>query len=108
VTIARIWTTRIDIESTQEYERFARERSLPMFARQPGYRGVLMLGNGSERTVISLWDQTADAEALGRSRDYLDTVQDILAAGFIRGEQTLTVMQVDLTDLTNIAGRLAS
>ena len=34
----------MDIGRIGEYERFAGDRSLPMFRQQPGFLGVLFLG----------------------------------------------------------------
>lgn len=99
MTIARIWTTEIDPERAEEYQRFAGERSLPMFREQEGYLGALMFAQGSQRTVVTLWTSLEAAEALNSSPSYRSTVEAILAAGFIRGEQSLEVHEVELTDL---------
>ena len=81
--IARLWKCEIVAERGEEYEAFAHERSLPMFEAHPGFRGVAFLGDGAERTVLTLWDSAADAEALESSPLYRETVEAILAAGFI-------------------------
>ena len=52
----RIWRTGVVPGRFEEYERFAREISLPMFRSQAGYRGVMMAGDGPERIVITLWE----------------------------------------------------
>ena len=41
--VARIWRTGVKPERFEEYERFARERSLPMFRAQRGFIGVLFM-----------------------------------------------------------------
>ena len=41
--VARIWRTGVKPERFEKYERFARERSLPMFRAQRGFIGVLFM-----------------------------------------------------------------
>lgn len=89
MTIARLWRTRIDPERAGEYEAFARDVSLDMFRRQPGFLGVTMYRDGPECSVLTLWESNEAAEALHRSRSYLDTVARIQQAGFLRPPQTI-------------------
>jgi len=39
VMIIRIWRTEIQTAHMAEYEKFAQERSLPMFRKQQGFLG---------------------------------------------------------------------
>ena len=96
---ARIWRTEIDPRRADDYERFAHERSLPMFESQPGFCGVLLTAAGSRRAVITLWRDAAAAAALDGSASYNATVAEIQAAGFLVGEQSLEVLEV-----TGVAG----
>lgn len=90
--ILRIWKATIDPDQAEEYERFARERSLPMFRSHRGFRGCAFLRNGADCTVITLWAAPEDAAALEASSRYRETVTAIMAAGFIRtAEQALAV-----------------
>jgi heme-degrading monooxygenase HmoA len=93
--IVRIWRTRIDPARAEDYERFANERSLPMFRRQAGFRGVLFAsGEETDRVVLTFWE-TADAvEELGRSPTYRETVDALIASGMLRGEQTVEALDV--------------
>ena len=54
-----------------------------MFRAHEGFRGVAFLGDGTHRTVVTLWESAADADALARSPLYLETVEEIVQAGFI-------------------------
>jgi heme-degrading monooxygenase HmoA len=93
--IVRIWRTRIDPARSEEYERFAGERSLPMFRRQAGFRGVLFAsGDESERVVLTFWENVGAVDELGRSPTYRETVDALLASGILTGEQTVEVLDV--------------
>jgi heme-degrading monooxygenase HmoA len=94
--VARIWTTKIDAERASDYERFAHEISLPMFRAQTGFAGALMLRNHDECQVITIWQSLEAAEALGSSPSYCQTVERIMAKGFIRGEQRIETLPVHL------------
>ena len=93
--MARIWRTAIDPSRADEYEEFARERSLPMFRSHDGFAGVLFAGDADARIVITLWTSRAAAHALEHSAVYRETVEAIEAAGFLRPPQ-----QVELLDVT--------
>lgn len=82
--ILRIWKANIDPARGEEYERFARERSLPMFRSHHGFRGCAFLRSGADCTVITLWAGQEDVTALEASSLYRETVDAIMAAGFIR------------------------
>jgi heme-degrading monooxygenase HmoA len=82
--IVRIWRGEIDPARAEEYERFAQERSLPMFRSHAGFRGCSFLRDGADCTVVTLWERLGDAAALEGSDRYRDTVAAIMAAGFVR------------------------
>jgi heme-degrading monooxygenase HmoA len=98
----RIWRTGVVSGRFEEYERFAREISLPMFQSQAGYRGVLMAGDGPERIVITLWEDDDAIAALDASRSYRDTVSRIVATGFLTGAQSVEIYDTHLSDLDAI------
>jgi heme-degrading monooxygenase HmoA len=90
--ILRIWKATIDPARAEEYERFALERSLPMFRSHSGFRGCALLRDGADCTVVTLWAEPEDVAALEASSLYRETVAAIMAAGFIRtAEQALAV-----------------
>jgi heme-degrading monooxygenase HmoA len=61
--VARIWRTGVKPERFEEYERFERERSLPMFREQRGFVGVLFMREKADRAaVLTLWE---DEKAVG-------------------------------------------
>ena len=78
-----------------EYDVFAAERSLPMFRRQDGFRAAFLVRTDAGRAVITLWRDLAAIDALGRSADYLETVDAILAAGLLRPPQSVELLPVD-------------
>lgn len=92
--ILRIWTTGIDESRADEYEKFAREISTPMFHGQPGFEGLLLARSPSQRTVLTLWRDEGAARALEASSSYTATVNAIQATGFLRAPQAVTVMSV--------------
>ena len=97
--IARIWNTSVAEERAAEYERFALDESLPMFRKQQGFRGVLMVRDGASCQVITLWGSADDVAALAHSASYAETVSRIVGRGFLRGEQEVRVFDVHLAEL---------
>lgn len=93
--IVRIWRTAIDPARADEYREFARTRSLPMFRNQRGFRGVFFSAAGVARAVITVWDDAEAIAALETSETYVETVAAILASGFLRGESTVEVFDVE-------------
>lgn len=92
--IARTWRTRVDPDRLGEYNAFARDISLPMFKQQTGFVGVLFLDVGEEQMVLSLWTDRRAVAALAESKTYRDTVDKIVAAGFLVGESTVDVFDI--------------
>jgi heme-degrading monooxygenase HmoA len=93
--IVRIWRTGIDPARAGEYDRFAEERSLPMFRAQRGFRGVLFgAAADGRRAVISFWEDQGAVEALDRSASYRETASALGSTGILRGEQTVEVLVV--------------
>jgi heme-degrading monooxygenase HmoA len=101
--VVRIWRTEIDVRRADEYREFAHSRSLPMFRAQPGFAGVLFAGQGSERVVITLWRDVAAAEALDHSETYSATVAEIEATGFLRGDSSVEVLELERVFLSGEA-----
>ena len=98
--IVRIWRTGIDPARASEYQRFAEERSLPMFRAQPGFRGVLFTtAADGGRAVISFWDDERAIELLDRSESYRDTASALGSSGILRGDQMVEVLDVTGGDL---------
>lgn len=87
--IARLWRTAVVPGRVRDYERFAAEISLPMFQAQPGFTGAIMMREGGDCVVLTLWKDEASVSALARSDSYLETVRRIRAQGFLVGEQVL-------------------
>lgn len=99
----RIWRTGVVEGRIDEYETFAREISLPMFRAQKGYRGAIMGGAGKQKCVITYWEDDAAVATLDRSPTYKATVDRIIATGFLMGEQSVELYDVELDDMiTNL------
>lgn len=92
--IARLWRTGVQPGREPEYERFATERSLPMFREQAGCLGVLLLRTPEGRAVLSLWADDGAVAALGVSSAYRETVRRLEATGVLAGAQTVEVFEV--------------
>jgi heme-degrading monooxygenase HmoA len=93
--VARIWRTGVKPERFEEYERFARERSLPMFREQRGFIGVLFMREDADRVaVLTLWDDEQAVEELEASSLYRQTVEEILGGGLLAAEQSVEVFEV--------------
>lgn len=92
--IVRIWRTRLVAGREHDYERFAREISLPMFRQQPGFLGVLFVGMGVQRAVVSFWRDAAAVDALGSSDSYRETVARISARGLLEGESVTEIWPI--------------
>jgi heme-degrading monooxygenase HmoA len=103
--IVRTWLTRIDESRSAEYAQFAQKRSLPMFRSQPGFAGVLFAAQPGTRLVITFWDDTRAVEALDTSESYQATVAAIEATGFLRGQSSVDVFEVQagIMDYTSLA-----
>lgn len=96
--IGRLWTTQVDVARAEDYESFARDISLPMFRRQQGFRGTIMLRQEDRCAVLTLWRDIEDVVALRTSKDYKATVRKITAQGFLPGEQAVDVYKIHLLE----------
>jgi heme-degrading monooxygenase HmoA len=90
--IARIWQTSLHADRLGEYDSFARERSLPMFQSQDGLLGVLLLGEGTERRVLTLWRDETAIDALESSESYRATVAALIDTGILVPDSQSTVL----------------
>ena len=103
--IVRIWRTALDESRADEYERFARERSLPMFQQQPECLGALFTRAEQGRAVVTLWEDEAAVERLESDPSYCATVEAITSAGFLRDPQLVQTPEVGEGWLTERAAR---
>lgn len=94
MTVARIWRARIDPAQAEAYEAFARDISTPMFKWQPGCEGVMMMRQGGHCLVLTLWRDRQTADALSSSADYRETVEAILATGFVEAEEGVEILDI--------------
>ena len=91
--IARIWRSGLDASRRDEYERFAAERSLPMFQRRHGCLGVLFGAGEEECVVVSLWTDRDAVDRLEVDPEYRATVDAIVAAGFLRPPRAVELVE---------------
>lgn len=94
--IVRVWKTRVDEQRMADYERFAREVSLPMFRRQPGYSGVAIFCRGQDCVVLTLWEDRDSVGALSTSESYAEAVGRINSAGFLLEDQSVELFDLHL------------
>jgi heme-degrading monooxygenase HmoA len=105
--VARIWRTGVKPERLEEYERFAQERSLPMFLEQRGFIGVLFMREKADRAaVLTLWEDEKAVEELEASPPYRQTVEAILGSGLLAKEQSVELFKVHGGQI--VAGELAA
>ena len=89
--IVRIWRTQLDNSRMNEFERFERERSLPMFRQQEGFLGVIFLRSQGECAALSLWEDLESVEKLSKS--YRETVQLLESTNLLQGSQSIEVFE---------------
>jgi quinol monooxygenase YgiN len=93
--VVRTWRTRIDTERLDEFDRFVRERSAPMFREQPGLLAVLYSRDGDQWLTLTLWRDAAAAERLGESASYLAAVEELLGSGMVLGEPVTEAFELE-------------
>lgn len=96
--IARLWKTGIKPGRAEAYEAFAREISLPMFRQQVGFAGCIMSRDGDRASVLTLWSGPDAVDQLNSSPSYQATVEAILAADLLAGEQSTEVSDVHILE----------
>lgn len=94
--LLRIWRTGVDPNRWDEYARFEREHSAPMFRQQPGCRGVLFLrlDGDAGAAACSFWDRLKSIEALATSPSYRATVARLASTALLTGEQSVEVFAI--------------
>ena len=104
--LLRIWRTGVDPTRWQEYARFEREHSLPMFRQQGGCRGVLFVrsADGYGAAACSFWDDKTSIERLHASPTYAATVARLMATGLLTGEQSVVLYEIAGGGLDALAG----
>jgi heme-degrading monooxygenase HmoA len=91
--IYRLWTTGVDPMRVEEYRTFARERSLPMFRSQRGFRDVVFVdAGGGEHWVLTVWDSEEDVDTLATSPSYVGTARELGETGLLTGAQTVRLL----------------
>jgi heme-degrading monooxygenase HmoA len=92
--IFRLWHTRVKDGAERDYERFAREQSLPMFEAQDGCDGVVFLRGERDCVTLSIWDDEEAVRRLEAGERYQQTVRRIEASGLlVEGTQRVEVYE---------------
>ena len=98
--ILRIWRAKINPARLEEYRRFERERSLPMFRKQPGLLGVLFLRYVEDQAAsLTIWEDAGAVEALTSSPSYRRTARELAESDLLAGKQSEEVFEVEGGDL---------
>jgi heme-degrading monooxygenase HmoA len=98
--ILRVWRAKLNPARLEAYRRFERERSLPMFRRQPGFLAVLFLREADDRAAsLTIWEDTGAVEALINSPSYRRTARELAESGLLAGGQSEEVFEVEGGDL---------
>ena len=78
---ARVWQLRIKPGKLQEFRAALRSLTAPA-RQQPGFRGSVALGTGSEEarevTLIAVWDSLEDIRASERNLFLMQAISHIL------------------------------
>jgi heme-degrading monooxygenase HmoA len=98
--ILHVWRARIDPRRIEAYRGFERERSLPMFRRQPGFLAVLFLREADDRVAsLTIWEDIGAVGALTSSPSYRRTARELAESGLLAGGQSEEVFEVEGGDL---------
>lgn len=106
--IARTWRTRIDMARLEEWDRFLRELSTPMFRQHDGMLAVFHPRNGDEWLTISIWRDASAVEALGSSQSYTTTAADLLATGMVLRDPVAEAFEISSFDVSGLVAALGS
>ncbi len=102
--IVRLWKTGLKQGRGEVYEEFARDISLPMFRQQKGFLGCIMSRKDDQGLVLTLWRDQDAVDALAHSSTYKATVERMLGADLLTGEQSTEVTDIHLLDLDPVIG----
>ena len=92
--IVRLWKTRVDKASMEEYEENERNRSTPMFRKQPGCLGVLFLRSRDDCFALTFWKDMEAVERLKTSKSYQEASSFYSDSGMLISEPSLQVFEV--------------
>ena len=92
--IVRLWETRVDKARIREYEENERNRSTPMFRKQPGCLGVLFLRSGESCFALTFWKDMKAVEQLKTSRVYEEASEFYSNSGMLTSEPALQIFEV--------------
>ena len=89
--VVRIWTTGLGKGKTEEYLKFARDYSVPMFKKQIGILGVTVLIKGNKSQVLTYWNEEENIALMENNNLYKETVNKIMEAGLLGKLQNVDI-----------------
>ena len=100
----RVWRAKLNRARLEEYQRFERERCLPMLHRQPGFLGVLFLRQAEDCAAsLTVWEDEGTVEALTSSPSYRQTARELAESDLLAGKQSEEVFEVEGGDFRSEA-----
>lgn len=93
--VARTWRARIGEDRIRDYLVFLEERSLPMFRSLPGCLGAVFIRDRDVVTVMSVWADRSDVDALSTNETYADTVAALDRSGILASSEATTIHNAD-------------
>ena len=98
--ILRIWHAKLNSVRLEAYRLFERERSLPMFRKQPGLLAVLFLREAEDYAAsLTVWEDKGAVEALTSSPSYQRAVRELEESELLVGKQSEEIFEVEGGDL---------
>ena len=98
--ILRMWRARLNPARPKEYRRFEQERILPMFRKQPGLLGVLLLREAEDHaTSLTIWEDRGAVETLASSPSYRRTTRELDESDLLVAKPSVEVFEVEGGDL---------
>ncbi len=92
--IVRVWTSGYDPDRLDEFIAFARDRLEPFFRHQKGCLGCMFNYDDRDWRTISYWRGVEAIEAVKTDPNYRAMLDDLVASGLLRGDQSVKIMNV--------------
>jgi len=98
--ILRVWRAKLNPRRLEEYQRFERERCLPMLRKQPGLLGVLFLRQAEDHAAsLTIWEDAGAVDALASSPSYRETTHELAESALLGGDESVEILEVEGGDL---------
>jgi heme-degrading monooxygenase HmoA len=98
--ILRVWRAKVNPACLEEYQRFERERCMPMLRKQPGLLGVLFLRYAEDHAAsLTIWEDRGEMEALPSSPSDREITHKLAESALLAGNESVEVLEVEGGDL---------